>query len=159
MEATSNNRNRRRRNKIFPENFNPYLMVYSSEDEEQMQQFFESRITDKLESSITSSNSNQKQPAEKLLQHVSEEEIAELAKFEKQVDTYNQIDEEQNIDSVGDSIDTTDNKQRDTNFLADYLIKKSPSHQSSLGSYDDYLAKTDKIIYGDYRNRWTIFLI
>jgi len=139
MEATSFGRQRRRRNLV--ENLNPYLMIYSNEDDKQMMEFFESRITDKLEARIIDKPSVVE---DKVI--VSNKDMEELKKFEDQVDKLNI--EDQSIDKV------ENNSGENSILLADYLIKKSDQHQAVANHYDDFLANTDRLLYGsDINNR------
>ncbi len=133
MEATSFGRQRRRRNLV--ENLNPYLMIYSNEDDKQMMEFFESRITDKLEARIIDKPSVVE---DKVI--VSNKDMEELKKFEDQVDKLNI--EDQSIDKV------ENNSGENSILLADYLIKKSDQHQAVANHYDDFLANTDRLLYG-----------
>ena len=152
-------RDRRRSNRghrSVAEFFNPYLMIYTTEAEAKMQQFFENRITNKLEDRLVKLNAPKQVEVGKSMP-VAREELKALELFENQVDEFNKVNEDKNIDLPMPQrpitlIDTPEVKNR-SKSIADYLIKKSPSHESIMKTYDDYLAKTDKIIYRNYRNR------
>jgi len=138
MEASSLGKQRRRRYLV--ENLNPYLIIYSTEEEKLMTEFFENRITDKLEAKMIV------QPTFVENKNVvSDKEIKELQKFEDQVDQSNNEEE---------SIDMIEGKKTDENsiYLADYLIKKSDQHKAVANHYDEYLANTDRLLYGKINN-------
>lgn len=151
--------NRRRRN--LPEFFNPYIMVYSNENDEKMRNFFENKVSKQIHSKssdVKSTTTNAVKPIENVLKYASKEEMKNLKKFEEQVDQLNKLDhdgEDLDIDTVKvPAISVDKSSINKSNVLADYLIKKSSSHESSLNHYDEYLAQTDKIIYGNHRNKY-----
>lgn len=129
MEATSPGRSRRRSRRI-PEQFNPYLIISSNEDKNQMKQFFESRISPSMQADLARKESTDKK------------EVDDLQRFEDQVDKFNKIG------SIQPHKESMMKKNKST-LLADYLIEKSKVHEQPRSFYDDYLAKTDKIIYAN----------
>lgn len=119
---------------------NPYLMVFSAEGRVQMQQFFESRISQKMGNQFKGKQEKSQRDG------TFPEGMDALRKFESEVDRLNK-------EAVADVDMAVLNKAGSSDkVLADYLIRKSASHESSL-KYDDYLAQTDKLIYKNYRNQ------
>lgn len=127
-------RNRRMQRRSSGDLLNPYLMVYSAEDRVQMQQFFESRISQKMGDQFKGKQEKSQRDG------TVPEGMDALRQFESEVDRLNK-EKAADVDmAVLNKAGSSDK------VLADYLIRKSASHESSL-KYDDYLAQTDKLIY------------
>lgn len=151
MEATSLSRSRRR-SRTVPDHFNPYLIISSHENKKQMKQFFESRISPSMSAELAKKASEDKVTLTNIMKITDKKEIDDLQRFEDQVDKLN------NMENSIQSSDTFHSKNKST-LLADYLVQKSKAHEPQRSYYDEYLAKTDKIIYKDaYKKRLAKFL-
>jgi len=85
-------------------------MVYSAEDRAKMQQFFEGRVSGRLESRLAKVSRSE----------ISKDGTDSLRRFESEVDRLN-----------GEKVQATTGAGSQQ-MLADYLIRKSASHRSSL---------------------------
>ncbi len=154
MEARSLSKNRRS-SKSLSDTLNPYLIIYSTEKEDEMRQFFQNRISAQLYESITN-----KSLAENSIEHLSsnDEELQRLKGFEDQVDKLNELDDDDDsvevmrnaYQNARKSEQIKSDKNNKTEHLANYIIQNSKLHEAKNSHYYDFLAKTDRIIYKNY---------
>jgi hypothetical protein len=102
MEAHINSRNKKSLYKIDSNDLsNPYLIIYSKEDDKYMKDFFQNRLPSELIKSSENSNGNeQSKKIDWTKSYVNDEELLNLKKFEEEVDKMNELNDKNEIEPI-----------------------------------------------------------
>ncbi len=102
MEAHINSRNKKSLSKIDSNDLsNPYLIIYSKEDDKYMKDFFQNRLPSELIKSSENSNGNkQSKKINWKKDYANDEEILNLKKFEEEVDKMNELNDKNEIEPI-----------------------------------------------------------
>ena len=163
METSSKPKRSGRFKKSLPDSLNPYLLIYSQENEYQMKQFFESKISP-IVPDLANNNNNNNKSMNVTTPKLSRDEMEKLKSFEDQVDKLNELydDSEElkqsnnyELAKIGlSSQNSTVVDKNKSKMLADYLVERSKLHDSK--SYYDYLSRTDRIIYKNEKQKRSV---
>jgi hypothetical protein len=139
--------------------FNPYMIIYSFEDEAKMKYFFQNRIPQVLidnpnEPSFTKPNKNLVEQESKIsLTHNREEnEYKELKSYENQVDKMNElfIGETAAVDSFENSITATSTSKNDLNDQINSMNALNVKKSSPIKSKSAQTSNKNSILYYNY---------